>query len=237
MKRREIVDGKTTCSKCKSLKSVEEFGANKSRWDGLHPTCKECRKISRKETYQRLISNPEKLAEVKASSLKYAHENRHKVRVWAQKSWLKYREDRLSVSRAYSKENREKINEVTRTRRASNPEKYRKIAKEMRCLHRERFRAEWRLKNARRRGAEGKCSVTEWEEIIERQNRQCNACRRDDLPLTLDHIIPITRGGTNWPDNIQGLCLSCNIRKYNSTMDEFRAGGFRSLRTQMKGRS
>jgi hypothetical protein len=40
----------------------------------------------------------------------------------------------------------------------------------------------------------------------------CAECgTRDDL--TVDHVIPLARGGTNHISNMQVLCLSCNIRK------------------------
>lgn len=31
--------------------------------------------------------------------------------------------------------------------------------------------------------------------------------------LTADHIVPLSRGGTNTWDNLQALCLSCNSAK------------------------
>ena len=31
--------------------------------------------------------------------------------------------------------------------------------------------------------------------------------------LTLDHIVPLARGGTNEPGNVRVLCRSCNSRK------------------------
>lgn len=32
---------------------------------------------------------------------------------------------------------------------------------------------------------------------------------------TWDHIVPITKGGTNQPDNLQPACRACNSSKHN----------------------
>lgn len=54
-----------------------------------------------------------------------------------------------------------------------------------------------------------------WE-IWERDNFTCKHCgtHRD---LTIDHIIPESRGGTLHPDNLQTLCRKCNSRKGTRT--------------------
>ena len=41
--------------------------------------------------------------------------------------------------------------------------------------------------------------------------------------LTVDHILPRSRGGTDHLDNLQLLCLGCNSSKGNRTMPEWRA--------------
>lgn len=42
-----------TCHKCKTTKSVNEFGRNKSRADGLQSQCKACKKATQKSWYER----------------------------------------------------------------------------------------------------------------------------------------------------------------------------------------
>lgn len=37
--------------------------------------------------------------------------------------------------------------------------------------------------------------------------------------LTPDHVVPLSRGGTNYIDNIQPLCGPCNSQKHAKTID------------------
>jgi 5-methylcytosine-specific restriction endonuclease McrA len=57
---------------------------------------------------------------------------------------------------------------------------------------------------------------------------QCGSCTYCLLWLPFesmeaDHILPVSRGGSSWIENIQMLCVSCNRRKHNKTHDEFLA--------------
>jgi hypothetical protein len=57
----------------------------------------------------------------------------------------------------------------------------------------------------------------------------CVHCGRTDK-LTLDHIVPLSRGGTNHNSNMQLLCRRCNSRKSNRMPGD-------STATQAKKRS
>ena len=39
--------------------------------------------------------------------------------------------------------------------------------------------------------------------------------------LVIDHIIPVSRGGTSERENLQPLCVDCNTKKSDRTMEEF----------------
>jgi 5-methylcytosine-specific restriction endonuclease McrA len=44
---------------------------------------------------------------------------------------------------------------------------------------------------------------------------KCALCGRDDVPMTVGHIIPLSRGGDNWAYNIRPECKSCNSSKHD----------------------
>jgi hypothetical protein len=48
--------------------------------------------------------------------------------------------------------------------------------------------------------------------IFERDNNQCRWCGTSEN-LTIDHIQPVSEGGTNRQSNLQTLCRSCNLKR------------------------
>ena len=122
--------------------------------------------------------------------------NPEKVRKWAQADPEKNR----AKSRKWAQANLEKARENGRKWHAENPEKSRAID---------------RNRRARKKNAEGSHTAGDIESIRERQHDQCNVC---GLLLWgrghVDHIVPLSRGGSNWPSNLQLLCAPCNISKH-----------------------
>ncbi|MCO5250112.1 MAG: HNH endonuclease [Candidatus Kapabacteria bacterium] len=56
--------------------------------------------------------------------------------------------------------------------------------------------------------------------ILKRDNHRCQYCGKKTLDITIDHIIPKSRGGMDTWDNLVAACVRCNNRKGNRTPDE-----------------
>lgn len=56
--------------------------------------------------------------------------------------------------------------------------------------------------------------------LFRRDDHRCQYCGRRGSDLTLDHVLPRSRGGpTSW-DNVVACCRSCNAKKRDRTPDE-----------------
>lgn len=73
-------------------------------------------------------------------------------------------------------------------------------------------------RRARKAGAGGSVSAKEWRAILDKYDNKCLCCGSTEN-LTMDHVIPLAKGGSHTPGNIQPLCLSCNSRKYTKVID------------------
>jgi len=72
-------------------------------------------------------------------------------------------------------------------------------------------------RRARIKNTEATLTVEQWENILMIQSNHCNVCGKrftKKRPPTIDHIIPVSRGGGLTYENIQALCKSCNSRKH-----------------------
>lgn len=72
---------------------------------------------------------------------------------------------------------------------------------------------------ARERGAEGSHTVEEWNALKDSNQNKCAICG-EEKPLTKDHKVPLSGGGTDYIDNIQPLCRNCNSKKWKFNIYE-----------------
>ena len=106
--------------------------------------------------------------------------------------------------------------EARRNYRKSHPEKRRLEKRKFRERHAESERA--RKRKYKRNGsssvrANKTSKKAEWNTLLKRYEYKCLCCGRSDVQLTVDHIIPLSKGGTSSADNLQPLCMNCNVRK------------------------
>lgn len=68
---------------------------------------------------------------------------------------------------------------------------------------------------ARRRRRRNYIPPRVWLPILEAFNYRCAYCGAAGIPLEKDHRIPVSKGGTDDPENLVPACKPCNVRKYN----------------------
>lgn len=124
------------------------------------------------------------------------------------------------LRKKWKTENPERVNELARLAYERDPKA--QAARTARYKERfpERVRQQKRdaAKNgsARRRGAEGRFTKEDIQLLFVAQKGKCAepSCKVKLDKYHVDHVMPLSRGGTNWPDNLQLLCPSCNLRKH-----------------------
>ena len=62
----------------------------------------------------------------------------------------------------------------------------------------------------------GSHTLGQWENLKAQYNWTCSCCKKQEpkIKLTEDHIIPLSKGGSDNIENIQPLCMHCNAVKY-----------------------
>lgn len=206
-----MFDGKV-CLSCHRWKVFAEYHKDSSRKDGRFVYCKEC-------NCQR------------SNEWRYAHPDQDRLR--QAQCYQDNRDKRLEYSRAYHKKDTERAAQRNREWRLRNRDKHnednriwRKQNREKMCemrrswYHRNRIRAIGLVHKRRARllANGGTFTDAEWQAMCTQCEYRCLCCG-EVRPLTMDHIIPVTKGGRHEAANIQALCQPCNSRKGDRTID------------------
>jgi len=112
-------------------------------------------------------------------------------------------------------------NPVWKGGRSSNREYLNKYLREWKSKNRERINFINNQREKRIKTALGSHNYHQWLALKIKYGFMCLCCKRNepDIKLTEDHIIPISKGGSNSIDNIQPLCISCNSKKHVRIID------------------
>jgi len=99
--------------------------------------------------------------------------------------------------------------------RRQNPESTAQTYRRWVNSNRDVVRANNQKRRALRSEAEGTHSANDVLRIFSLQRGRCGYCRTSiRAGYHVDHIKPLSKGGSNWPRNIQLLCATCNVRKH-----------------------
>ena len=227
-----ILPQKKICSKCGASKSLAEFYEDKSLKSGRMAKCKVCTNKASREWAK---NHPEKTKTIynkwRLGNLDYERERKRRLR---SANPEKHREE----NRMWLADNREKARELKRRHYAENieieREKHRKQQRVLYATGKEKVIARikrwlernpgkrlefYRNRRARIKGNGGTITDKEWLALLEKYGYKCLCCGRNDVKLTLDHVVPLDKGGPNTIDNAQPLCGSCNSSKGTKIID------------------
>jgi 5-methylcytosine-specific restriction endonuclease McrA len=229
------------CSICHIIKPFSEFNKRKDRPCGLVAQCRSCQKIKKAAHHQKNKEkiaarwaakyhgrSPEEKAEyrskVNETKRKYYHANAERLKPQLQAAWKRRDpEKRRATRRAWVERNRERLTENARKRAAENPEAARARRRAWKLRHPEKAKLGRRLhrRNKRKMGIASKITIPQWNEILEFYNHTCQLCHKPagDEQLTIDHIIPISKGGLHTWQNLWPAHHSCNSGKHAKLVD------------------
>ena len=91
--------------------------------------------------------------------------------------------------------------------------------------------SQYRIKSVRRQGVKKGATISH-DQVAERDGYKCYLCnelvdmslsRTSRFGATLDHVMPLSKGGQDTMDNVKLTHWICNILKSDKTLEEYRA--------------
>ncbi|SRR6266702_1233197 len=234
--RRYVVDTipQKRCSACHNLFPTTPvfFYRDKKQKDGLVAKCKTCVNAQQQEYLSRPGIQERRHAYQQEY---YSHlENKERFRVYRKARHNLYPEvkereraqkreyhSRPDVKEHLYAQQQEYLSqsEVQERRRAYGKEYSR------RPENKEHYRVRNHIRRARKVAVGGTFTKQDVQNMLKGQKGKCALCKQRLVKYEVDHIIPLSRGGSNWPYNLQLLCRSCNRRKHDKLPHEFDGSG------------
>lgn len=210
-----MTEEKKKCFRCNKKKSLVEFAKDRQKKDHLRPYCRRCESIN-KETFD-LKQKMKKLGYRLCGICKRWKKLEVFGRAYGREKYGKStqcRSCKTKYSSEYYHEHQEYLRELRRKWTRTHPE----YQKEYNKKHADKLRPKWVVISAARRsrikGDGHTYRLSQWIKIREYYSPtgKCLACKKKHK-LTVDHVIPVIRGGKNSVENLQPLCQRCNSVK------------------------
>ncbi len=211
------------CTGCGANVPLKEFYRDRRASDGRQSECKECSAKRQAEYY----AKPHE--ELLRRKRKYCAENRQanidRCRRWR----LAHLEEKRAYDRRYYHEHKQErqvyYHKWRKERFADyyqeNSDRLRRYCRQWAKDHPEIIHIKDRRRRARLANAEGMFTDSQFDALCAKYDWRCTCCGtpHTERPLTVDHVVPLSQGGSNDIANIQPLCLSCNSSKRDKTAD------------------
>jgi 5-methylcytosine-specific restriction endonuclease McrA len=201
-------DNTKKCAHCKEVKPKTEFTKYKQNKDGLFSYCRKCKSIKAKEDRER---NFERIKSYMKEYNKNMPEGVKEKKIKRRKEWYEEtREQILTRTKEKYEKNKDKILKRSREYYQKTKEKY----KSTRRKWEENNRAKRKLMTAKRKVLKlknGLFKISE-KEIDRLLSKKCYLCGEKDSEH-IDHIIPLSKGGSHSIGNLLGACSACNLSK------------------------
>lgn len=213
-----IILGKV-CKQCFQLDLLENFYIDNRYIDGYKPFCVFCYvKICNTCNMEKSLIDfydDSRFSDGKYRNCKSCH---HSFTV----DWQKSNPIQTSIIDSRSKyKRRENIRIYNIQYRLENREYFKDKWQEWYLQNYERAKQKSRNRRAMERQVGGTISTEDWLNLVNEFNSCCAYCGKYDKNITQDHIIPISRGGSNTIENILPACWLCNCKKNDKTAEEF----------------
>lgn len=193
------------CTQCHIEKQLDEFPKCSKRSDGRYSWCKTCTN-ARRRAYK--DEHPDR---VKVSKSKYYHEHKQEVseKIKVLDQARKQRDPETFKSQA---------NERARRYYATHASECRKRSNAYRSNHPDRVYAQIVARRANQKKSREHFTPVQFAQLCAKHNNLCLCCGASG-PLTADHVVPLSSGGSDGIENIQPLCIECNTRKGKKSTD------------------
>lgn len=193
-------------TKCGEVKALTEFAPHARGKYGRQPRCHACQNEANKARYWANHAAAKEKSRLRALAEQRADP-----------------EKRNAQRRAWAERNPDADRAAKRKWAEANPEKLRDASRGWHERNKEQNKACTRGYRARKRDAPGRHTAEDVERLLVEQCGRCNACRCELVRFDVDHVVPLVRGGSNGPENLQLLCIACNRTKSRRTHAEFMA--------------
>lgn len=178
---------------------------------------------------KRVVQSPEERKRRKAACDRSYRERHLDDDRASSKAWREANPERFKASlRSWYQRNKGKVKETGAAYYQANRERHDAASKAWYYRNHEYAKAKWLIYVSNRRvrmnGADGSHTMEQKAEVLSRHQFRCAepTCRKDIKgKVHWDHIMPVSKGGTNYIWNLQPLCRSCNSRKSDLLPEEW----------------